>query len=482
MRRSWYGVGLAIGCAMLVPSCGSDSDPAPPAKGGTSGTRGDGGPDGSGAGVNTGGVGGSAGSGGAGTGGDGGTTGGGTAGSSGAAGTAGGGTAGVDDGGDAPSDGADVDGDDAGPDVVDANPCPACPNGACVNGADGSVCVECTANSHCSNPKPYCDLDRNVCEECLPTNDVCPNGQYCGAEKRCVKGCKDASSCASGVCNSAHDCDRCVSDTECSGQKLCGSGTCGTSCTASGPPDQCGTGSGFSCCEPKCVRVDRDVLNCKTCGTVCDPKQFCGKTACTNATISNVCNLPLVAAVLDGAPNDDQAARDILAGLEARCAPVPTTRSVPQPSADVINPTTGRVVAPGGELLVFSGGRYLQKGVGFLEDQRSVPVYSGGQFPNVSFIRSSDNSTIATSLYEEPGYHDIIVIEVGRDVSTGTPSLVAYGFHANGTRAAAWYFVNRMLPDLTNYPAAWYVYEWVDINQNLGPDSGDSFTERSHGN
>jgi len=229
------------------------------------------------------------------------------------------------------------------------------------------------------------------------------------------------------------------------------------------------------------VRVDRDASNCKACEAICGGKQFCGKTACTNAIISNVCNLSLVTAVLDGAPNDDQAAATVLTGLEQRCAPAPTTRSVQQPSADVINPATGRVVVPGGEMLVFAGGRFLHKGVGFLEDQRSIPVYSGGSFPNVSFLRSVDGTTVASSIYEEPGYHDIIVIETGREVSTGTVSLVTYGFHANGTRAAAWYFVNVMLPDLTNYTDAYYVYEWVDINRDLKPDSGDTFTLRGSG-
>ncbi len=509
MRRIWCGVGIAIGLGLFVPSCGSDSDPAGPgtggSKGGTSGTRGDAGPDSSSTG-GTGGVGGSAGSSGSGAGGgqggtdgtmgggSGGTMGGGTGGTNGSAGSVGDGST-IDSG----DEGGGNDGE-AGP---DANRCAACPTGACVDGGadggtdgavdgaavdgaadgavDGIVCVECTSSFHCTNPKPHCDVDRNVCVQCLPTADTCPNGQYCGPDKTCVKGCKDGLACASGICTAAHDCTRCVSDSECSGQKLCGNGACGSSCSTGGPADQCDTGSGFSCCQPKCVKVDRDILNCKTCGTICGGKQFCGKTGCTDAVISNVCNLPLVTAVLDGAANDDGAATDILTALSTRCTPAPTTRTVPQPSADVINPATGRVVVPGGEMLVFSGGRYLQKGVGFLEDQRSLPVYSGGAFPNVAFLRSVDSTTIAMSLYEEPGSHDIIVIEVGREVSTGTPSLVAYGFHANGTRAAAWYFANVMMPNLTNYPAAWYVYEWVDTNSNLNPDATDSFTLRGSG-
>jgi hypothetical protein len=230
------------------------------------------------------------------------------------------------------------------------------------------------------------------------------------------------------------------------------------------------------------VRTDRDVSNCGGCGTTCTAKQFCGKTACTNAVLSNVCNLPMATAVLDGLPFDDGAASEILTALVARCAPPPTTRTVPQTSGDVIHPTTGRVVLPGGEMLVFAGGRFYQKGVGFLEDQRDLPVYSGGTFPTVTLSRSSDAGLIASSTYEDAGSHDIFVIQVGREEITGTLSLVAYGFHANGTRAAAWYFVNVMLPSITTYTQAYYVYEWVDAAPgNLMPDSADSFTLRGSG-
>jgi len=380
------------------------------------------------------------------------------------------------------------------PAEADVEFCDGCPNGACV---DGGVCVECTRDAHCPTAKSRCDLESHVCVVCLPALDNCPSGQYCGPDKQCLKGCKDATSCASGVCTSAHDCARCVQDDECSGQKLCGSGTCANSCSASAPdaggdasapdasgdagaPEGCATG--FSCCEPRCVRMENDASNCKTCGTTCLAKQFCGKNGCTDAVLSNVCDLGLVTGVLDGAPTDDPAARDILAALAARCAPVPTTRTVAQAAADVLNPATGRIVVPGGELLVFAGGTFLQKGVGFLEAQRSIGVYSGGTFPNVSFHRSSDGGTIATSLFEEPGNHDIFVIEVGREQTTGTYSMVAYGFHANGTRAAAWYFVNVMLPNLSNYTDSYYVYEWIDaMPNNLLPELTDTFTLKGSG-
>ena len=473
MRRVWYGVGIAFGLSLFVPSCGSDSDPAAP-KAGTGGTRSDAGPD-------AGGTGGAAGSAGAGSGGE---SSGGTSGAmgGGAAGSAG--DSSVEDAGDGDAgsagDGSADDGE-AGP---DGNPCAACPTGACVDGgadgggADGGVCVECTSNAHCANPRPACDLERNVCVECLPTNDNCPSGQYCGAEKRCVQGCKDGSSCPSGICNASHDCAPCLADNECSAQKLCGTGACNGSCTLSGPAT-CGTG--FSCCEPRCVQTDRDISNCKACGTACTAKQFCGKTGCTNATLPNVCNLGRVTAVLDGAPSDDQAARDILRELGTLCAPAPTTRTVPQMTADVINPTTGRVIVHGGEMLVFVGGGVLQAGVNFLEMQQSLPVRRGGAWPQVTLVRTADNVTLANSVYEEPGYHDIFVIQVGRETVTGTLSLVVYGFHASGTRAAAWYFYNRMLPNLASYPDAYYVYDWVDINRDLMGDAGDTFTLRGSG-
>jgi hypothetical protein len=184
----------------------------------------------------------------------------------------------------------------------------------------------------------------------------------------------------------------------------------------------------------------------------------------------------MATALLDGAPADDRAARDVLRALSERCATPPATRVFPQGSADLIHPESGRVVVRGGELLVLAGGPYFNKTAGFLERERSVPVYNGGTHPAIQFIRSADDAVVASSTFpESTPSHDMIVIQVGRERATGTLALVLYGFHPNGTLAAAWHFVHVMAEDLASYTEAYYVYDWSDTNADQVPNAGDTW-------
>jgi hypothetical protein len=192
--------------------------------------------------------------------------------------------------------------------------------------------------------------------------------------------------------------------------------------------------------------------------------------------IANVCNLRLATALLDGALPDEQAAADTLRALQTHCSPAPATRAVDQLNADAINPANGRVVASGGELLVLAGGPYFNKAAGFLEKQRDTPVYNAGMYPGIQFIRSADDAIVSTSsLHQSTESHDMIVIQVGRERTTGTLALLLYGFHPNGTLAAAWHFAHVMAPDLASYPEAYYVYDWSDASGDQVPNEGDTW-------
>jgi|SoiMethySBSTD1v2_1073268.scaffolds.fasta_scaffold22513_6 hypothetical protein len=240
--------------------------------------------------------------------------------------------------------------------------------------------------------------------------------------------------------------------------------------------EECGNTEAPSCCQSRCADTTRDIANCGACGIACASKDFCAPTGCLPARIANVCKLGRATALLDGAPADNQAAADVLTALAANCAPAPATRSIDQATADVIDPADGRVVVRGGELLVLAGGPYFNKTSGFLEKQRTVPVYNGGIPPTIQFIRSADDAVISSSTFpESTPSHDMIVIQIGREHETGTLALVAYGFHPNGTRAAVWQFVHAMAPNLASYPDAYYVYDWSDTNGDQIPNEGDTW-------
>jgi hypothetical protein len=130
----------------------------------------------------------------------------------------------------------------------------------------------------------------------------------------------------------------------------------------------------------------------------------------------------------------------------------------------------------GGDLLVLACGPHFNKTAGFLEQQRSIPVYNGGAYPTIQFIRSADDAVIGASTFpESTASHDMIVIQIGRERVTGTAALVLYGFHPNGTRAAAWQFAHVMAPKLESYGEAYYVYDWTDTNGDELPNAGDSW-------
>lgn len=307
--------------------------------------------------------------------------------------------------------------------------------------------------------------------ECTPANDVCPHGSYCTSDNACVPGCKDASSCSSGVCGATHDCDRCVADDECAEGRLCGTGICAAPCSED-VPESCG--GERTCCDSRCVDTTRDIDNCGDCGQACQSSEFCGLTGCTTAAVTNVCDIAVATALLDGQVSDDMVAGQILEALVAHCTPEPVTRVVAQTEAEQINQSTGQVVASAGELLVFAGGPYWHQAMQYLENTRATPVYSAATLPQIGLYRSADDMPIVTStLGESTESHDIIVIQIGRDRVTGTPALILYGFHEAGTRAAAWQFINVILPDLTSFDDAYYVYEWTDGDADQEPDADE---------
>jgi hypothetical protein len=262
-----------------------------------------------------------------------------------------------------------------------------------------------------------------------------------------------------------------LANAECAEGRLCGTGVCAAACSEN-IPGSCE--DGFTCCGTRCVDIERDIGNCGACGTSCSATQFCGTSGCATANAANVCSIARATAILDGQAADDAVANDVLAALAAQCDPPPQTASVNQGVAPQINGMTGQVVTSGGELLVFAGGPYFHEAMQFLEAQRSTPVYSAAALPQIGFYRSSDNGLILEStLPESTDSHDIVVIQIGRETLTGTPSLILYGFHQNGTRAAAWQFINVILPDLMSVTEAYWVYEWTDGDADQLPDAGE---------
>jgi hypothetical protein len=361
--------------------------------------------------------------------------------------------------------------------------CVACLSGATDNCPSGQFCDAtaltckpgCKANADCA--PGACSPD-HACVECMPgANDSCPVGKYCSAAITCVPGCKNDAACSSGKCLATHDCASCLSDSECAEGRVCATGQCIAPCTTK---NDCP--AGFDCCGNHCADTKRDPRHCGSCDAVCTVSQFCGPTACTPAIMANICDSPKASFLLDGLSIDDAATATIQAGLAAQCAPAPTMTAVDQKTSGFINPTTGKPVAFGGNLLVVVGGPFGQLLIKYLETSGIAPVYNyydanvdqllgrrtddAGADP---FIVNAMQSQITES-------HSYFLVEMVLDSASGTLTFVVYGISASGTQAAAWYFVNKMLPTRSTLMKSWYVYEWTDQDADKKPGDADTFT------
>ena len=323
-----------------------------------------------------------------------------------------------------------------------SDPCAACPSGLCLG--DGQ------------------------CVECLASNDRCPSGQYCSDANVCVAGCKGPASCASGACGANHDCQSCIGDEECAAGRVCGAGQCASACSAADEGTNQGCGSGLTCCGLHCLDTVSEVRHCGSCGNACAGSEFCGPSGCLGVRISSLCEVRKLSVILDGQDGDDPVGRAMAAALVSACATNALVRDVPQADGSALNPSSGRPVSGGDELLVIAGGNYFQHAAGYLLEQRVAPL-SNVQNGELYEIRHTSSGALIAS--EEPGnpHHDVIVVQFMREPSSASLALNAYGSSVEGTAAAAFYFEKVLVPDLAHADKSWYVVEWTDENDDRLP-------------
>jgi hypothetical protein len=344
-----------------------------------------------------------------------------------------------------------------------AEACPGCSSGSCL--ADGT------------------------CVDCLPSKDTCGDGQYCSDDNECVRGCKNGSSCASGVCED-HNCQKCISDDECTAEFVCNNGECSASCTSSQEGTSNGCDDGLTCCDLRCADLATDSQNCGACGASCKVGQFCGLTECADgddsstcvechdATLANVCSVSKIVVILDTNKNDTDGnrvpGRAMGMALAEQCPSKPELIEAEQDSVEALNLTTGRPVSNSSELLVVAGGPFYQNLEGYLEETGIAPLYWKVRDEVVEFRRSKTDELVADLAIEgDHESHDIFIIQFMRDPDSGSLILNAQGFWLAGTVAAAHHLNSELLPDLSAQDKAWYAYEWTDRDGDKQPDADE---------
>lgn len=310
--------------------------------------------------------------------------------------------------------------------------------------------------------------------ECEPSNDQCPVGKYCSAANTCVDGCKNADSCASGVCGADHDCQSCTSDQECSEPHVCGAAQCAPACGAAQEGTNQGCGADLTCCSLHCVSTVNDQQHCGACGTACADTQFCGQSGCVSTQLSSLCQVGKLVVILDGQYGDDPKSRELAQSLVAHCPSSQTVREVSQTIADALNPVNGHPVSGSDELLVIAGSSYFQKGADYMVLNKLAPLVNLGSQDSFEIRDSSTNALIASELIAETSdSNDLFAVQFMRDPSSGSLILNAYGFTVGGTAAAAYYFEQAIMSNFSGATKAWYVGKFTDTNANSLPEMNE---------
>jgi Cys-rich repeat protein len=409
-----------------------------------------------------------------------------------------------------------------------------CPNGRSCNAGQ---CVQCTSDAQCGAATPRCNTATNTCVACMPgAQDNCPNAQYCRADFVCEQGCKSGANCPSGMCVN-NSCTQCTADSQCAAGSVCNSGTCVAACN--GTSNKCGAGltccssgrciaeqtdnnncgacgnvcaSGTTCCGGSCKSLDtvnncgscgnscaansaccagackasNTPQNCGACGVTCTSDQFCDGATCRQVSFPEFCANRNVYAIRDGIALDDAATNTLASTIQQVCTAQTSIQYGPQTNPAWVDQTTGAILLGGGSTIVTAGGPFPNKVTKWLERTNLVTkvYFASNNIDTFYFKKRIDNSIVVSraSNWCNPN-RDVFVVELAAEPVTSSLNLISYGLCSpgNGTQTGAWYWANVMLPNRTQYADSWYLYEWIDTNNNGTAELTDTFTKLASG-
>jgi hypothetical protein len=189
----------------------------------------------------------------------------------------------------------------------------------------------------------------------------------------------------------------------------------------------------------------------------------------------------------DGAAVDDALTPDVEAALVATCAPAPVTEVDPETASTATNPSTGEPVSGGGDVIVELGSPYSQRVAHYIEGAGLTRVKDISDGSTFRLLGPAPDGGPDSVIVDQPASsftatHDFFKFEMVVDPVSGTRILQIYGIFAPGTAAAEWFFLNRILPNLSAFPLRYYVYEWTHGDAGPLPGASDSFVLRASGN
>ena len=241
----------------------------------------------------------------------------------------------------------------------------------------------------------------------------------------------------------------------------------------------CGLGcsSGFECCSTGCVDVTADPQHCGACENACVSSQFCGiEPTCYALTFQNLCLLQQPIRVDDGESADTASGTVIGEALLGACPQMQPLLVFDQTNPVALEQSTGRPITGGDSMMVLAGGSYYQAAVAYLEAVAELPIISQTTVTTERLKRRNGTTIVDIPKTAVTTSHDFFVIQLGSESQSGTVVLSAYGLFTPGTRAAAFWFANTLLPTLATTSEQAFIYEWTDDTGDLLPNDGDTFT------
>ncbi len=234
---------------------------------------------------------------------------------------------------------------------------------------------------------------------------------------------------------------------------------------------------GATCCNGTCTNPAHDPANCGKCGNACTAAQFCTGQACMTTGFANLCANPSATVALDPYTPDNTAGAAIGAALTASCSPPTKVSQSEQDGLDVTDPASGRPMTGPGDTFIAGGGSYGQKGVAYMQSAGLTTLSLDGDGTNLWFSNRTTSAKLAqTALTDLTAHHDFFSVEVAVEPTSGTLFLAAIGMMAPGTAAAAYWSSTTLVPKRATFTDAWYIYEWLDSNNDSMPDAADAFT------
>jgi hypothetical protein len=143
-------------------------------------------------------------------------------------------------------------------------------------------------------------------------------------------------------------------------------------------------------------------------------------------------------------------------------------------SPTYVTQSTGKPLLAG-KAIVLVGGQAVHASVKYYDDQRITPVYPSAEgtmyyWYTRAGVKLTSTAMDSTLFGNGISYHqDMFVVECFQD-SDSNLVFIIYGYGWKGSFAGGNYFKSTIYPNIGTYTHAYYIYQWVDANNDGFPD------------